>query len=191
MVTFHSKILPSSIKPAENPSTGCLQRSTWTPKTNKQRLKQSYKNPETKNEKRKQGMVGFETFELFLEEETGLGGRRVHWGRRKRRRRRDGWFFGVWGIKEKKRVLCFIEREHPNWWDKTNYLGEFIKVYVTLYALCFKSTEGSICIRNTTKIKYIGVVILVFVFLYESSVHVGLEMDKFQRKNRRQKSFCS
>lgn len=38
MVTLHSKMLVSSTKPAENPSTGCLQRSAIKKGNNKNKV---------------------------------------------------------------------------------------------------------------------------------------------------------
>lgn len=69
MVTLHSKILLSSTKPAEKPSTGCLQRSA----KKKGLIRRSQKESKSKEEKKKVIIIVIITFELFLKEKAGLG----------------------------------------------------------------------------------------------------------------------
>lgn len=71
MVTLHSKILLSSTKPAEKPSTGFLQRSA-NEKGKRKKKEKEVSNPLQNgvlNEEIENWIV---TFELFLEEKACL-----------------------------------------------------------------------------------------------------------------------
>ena len=70
IVTFHSNTLFSSIKPAENPSTGFLHRSTKSINKKKSTVKSVKKN--RKNLKKVEIGVGLLTSQLLLQEETCL-----------------------------------------------------------------------------------------------------------------------
>lgn len=66
MVTLHSKMLVSSTKPAENPSTGFLQRSATKGEGRSEQRNQN-------NRQRERGFDGLEyTFELLLKEKACL-----------------------------------------------------------------------------------------------------------------------
>jgi len=71
IVTFHSNTLFSSIKPAENPSTGFLHRSTKSINKKKSTVK-SVKKKNRKNLKKVEIGVGLLTSQLLLQEETSL-----------------------------------------------------------------------------------------------------------------------
>lgn len=87
-MTLHSKTLVSSTKPAENPSTGCLQRSTGEKQNSviKSRADQNKTYVFVKNQNlrqeiqlKKKSEKEFElliknTFELFLKQKAGLCG---------------------------------------------------------------------------------------------------------------------